>query len=177
MKMELSDVVRPLETVRAGDIPLVGGKNASLGEMISTLRSRGIAVPDGFAITTDAWRALISANGLAPCIDDLVARAATGDRELDTSAREIRRLILEADFPEELSRQIGAAYRELSKQYGIDNVDVAVRSSATAEDLPDASFAGQQESYLNVSGEQALVEACRRCYASLFTARAISYRN
>jgi pyruvate,water dikinase len=175
--VEQTSFVRPLQMVRAGDIALVGGKNASLGEMISTLRSRGIAVPDGFAITTDAWRELITANDLASRIDPLVARAVGDGHELDGAAREIRQLILDAEFPEALAREIETAYRSLSAFYGVNDVDVAVRSSATAEDLPDASFAGQQESYLNVSGAEALVEACRRCYASLFTARAISYRH
>ncbi|MBI4061632.1 MAG: phosphoenolpyruvate synthase, partial [Elusimicrobia bacterium] len=151
------------------DVPSVGGKNASLGEMRRALSAAGVPVPDGFAITAQAYRGFIEASGLK----GRVVRRPGGSEELRRFGREAREAILGAEFPAALRREIWAAYERLGE--GKD-VDVAVRSSATAEDLPDASFAGQQETFLNVRGRAALLDACRRCFASLFTDRAISYR-
>ena len=158
------------------DVALVGGKNSSLGEMVQNLESQGIKVPGGFATTSAAYWQYVEANGLKDIIAETLARLADGKIRLDQAGETIRQAFLHGDWPEETANAIREAYRELSKRFGKENTDVAVRSSATAEDLPDASFAGQQETYLNVSGEEALLDYCRRCYASLFTDRAISYR-
>jgi pyruvate, water dikinase len=159
-----------------GDIARVGGKNASLGEMRRALTPLGIRVPDGFATTADAYRAFLRESGLDALLDDVLAGLDTGDLErLQQAGRRIRSAILAADLPGDLISEVGAAYRRLEAEYGPD-CDVAVRSSATAEDLPEASFAGQQETYLNIRGERMLMDAVRRCFASLFTDRAISYR-
>ena len=164
------------EELTRRDVPLVGGKNASLGEMVRELGSRGIRVPDGFATVADAYRAYLGANGL----DGLVARTMdaldAGRTDLHTAGRRIRAAIAGGEWPEDLRAEIAAAYAELSERSGQPDVPVAVRSSATAEDLPDASFAGQQETFLNIRGEAAVLDHCRRCFASLFTDRAISYR-
>jgi pyruvate,water dikinase len=151
-----------------------GGKNASLGEMTQALR--GIPVPSGFATDAEAYWRYIDANGLRAPIADALARLATGRASLAETGQTIRTLVLRGEWPPEIATAIGEAYRNLAAEAGRAEPDVAVRSSATAEDLPDASFAGQQESFLNVHGEPALLDACRRCYASLFTDRAISYR-
>jgi pyruvate,water dikinase len=165
-----------LADLDAHAVPEVGGKNASLGEMIRALRDRGIAVPDGFATTAGAYWAFVDANGLrdriAGCLDAYHAKRA----DLPATGEAIRALFLGSEFPPGMAAAIGRAYRELSRRAGVRRLDVAVRSSATAEDLPQASFAGQQESFLNIRGERALLEACRRCLASLFTDRAIAYR-
>ena len=158
------------------DLAQVGGKNASLGEMVSKLAAVGVRVPDGFATTADAFRDFVDRNGLAPAIRDRLAAYRDKAATLRMTGKVIRGLFLEAALPPETTEAISAAYRELCLRSGQRDVAVAVRSSATAEDLPDASFAGQQETFLNVSGESALLDACRRCYASLFTDRAISYR-
>jgi pyruvate,water dikinase len=155
--------VRWLDTLRVKDVPIVGGKNASLGEMVGALKGEGIQVPDGFATTADAYWEFLKINNLEKQIARLVKRPGGG--------KEIRKLLLKGKFSEAFCQQITKAYAKL------DHADVAVRSSATAEDLPDASFAGQQETFLNVRGTKALLEACKKCYASLFTDRAISYRN
>jgi pyruvate,water dikinase len=158
------------------DLPRVGGKNASLGELYRELRPLGVEVPPGFAITADAYRDLLHEAGLDRRIPDLLSGLDTGDVEnLRIRGRRVREAILRARIPASLEDEILTAYDALSEKEG-QPVDVAVRSSATAEDLPDASFAGQQESYLNVQGHGALLEACKRCFASLFTDRAISYR-
>ncbi len=158
------------------DIPLVGGKNASLGELIRQLRPQGVNVPTGFAITAYAYRYFIEKAGLETKLRKLFADLDVDDvSNLQQHGKKARRLILSANFPPELEAAIGAAYQRLCNQYGEDT-EVAVRSSATAEDLPDASFAGQQETYLNVQGLQRVLEYCHRCFASLFTDRAISYR-
>jgi pyruvate,water dikinase len=155
----------------------VGGKNASLNEMIRTLRETGIAVPDGFATTAGAYWEFIEANHLrdriAACLDAYRA----GRADLPSTGAAIRAMIRRGAFPGGMADAIVRAYRELSRRARVRRLDVAVRSSATAEDLPQASFAGQQESFLNVRGERALLEACRRCIASLFTDRAIAYRD
>lgn len=170
--------ILPLSGVGLNDIAVAGGKNASLGEMLQHLRPLGVAVPDGFVITVAAYRHFMESNAL------LIAGIRQRLGEIDYNSVEslrraglqIRSSIRNARFPKELGIAIIEAYTELSKRYDQDNTDVAVRSSATAEDLPDASFAGQQETYLNVRGPSALIDAVRNCFASLFTDRAISYR-
>lgn len=170
------DLVLPLNEVGIADIPLVGGKNASLGEMIQQLVPKGIKVPTGFATTAYAYRYFISCAGLEPKLQQLFANLNVEDmNNLHFIGQQARSLILQTPFPLELQQAITQAYQDLEKQYGT-NTDVAVRSSATAEDLPDASFAGQQETYLNVHGLQAILEACHKCFASIYTDRAISYR-
>lgn len=158
------------------DIPLVGGKNASLGEMYRELTPKGVMVPNGFAVTAKTYRDLIDEAGIKDEIRNILSDLDTHDiRNLQERGEKVRQLILATEFPEDLVRDITEAYDNLCKQYG-DNTDVAVRSSATAEDLPDASFAGQQETFLNIRGHAQLLEACKKCFASLFTNRAISYR-
>jgi len=164
------------ENLVRGDVAKVGGKNSSLGEMVRTLGAEGIAVPPGFATTADAYWAFIDANGLRERISAIVDDWASGHLSLAEAGTTIRGLIISGRWPADLAESIRKSYRELSRRAGKTDASVAVRSSATAEDLPDASFAGQQETYLNIVGEAALLDACRRCYASLFTDRAISYR-
>ncbi|HDD35748.1 MAG TPA: phosphoenolpyruvate synthase, partial [Candidatus Desulfofervidus auxilii] len=159
------------------DVPLVGGKNASLGEMYQTLKPSGVQVPGGFAITAAAYRYFIEKAALSKKIKEILDGLNTHNIEdLRKRGKAIRELIRNAPLPEDLAKQIIESYKKLSAQYQTNMLDVAVRSSATAEDLPDASFAGQQETYLNIRGEHKLLEACRECFASLFTDRAISYR-
>ena len=159
------------------DIERVGGKNASLGEMIQHLTRLGIRIPAGFIITVDAYQVFISYNQMADKISTLIAEIDYDNIEsLRRAGLQIRNLIRNTKFPPDLSTMIIEAYYQLSAQYGQQATDVAVRSSATAEDLPDASFAGQQETYLNVRGPAAIMDSVRNCFASLFTDRAISYR-
>ena len=158
------------------DIPLVGGKNASLGEMIQKLTPKGINIPDGFAVTAEAYKYFIKYNHLEEPIKKILSELDKSNVEdLKKRGKKIRNLLLNGEMPDDLTDAIVKAYSDLEKQYG-KNVDVAVRSSATAEDLPDASFAGQQETYLNIQGAKNVVDAVKRCFASLFTDRAISYR-
>ncbi|HEY9602461.1 MAG TPA: phosphoenolpyruvate synthase [Allocoleopsis sp.] len=158
------------------DISLVGGKNASLGELIQQLQPKGVNVPNGFAITAYAYRYFIEKAGLEPKLRKLFTDLNVDDvSNLQQHGKKARRFILNAHFPPELAAAIGTAYQKLCDRYGEDT-EVAVRSSATAEDLPDASFAGQQETYLNVQSLQRVLDYCHRCFASLFTDRAISYR-
>jgi pyruvate,water dikinase len=164
------------EHLGRGDLPRVGGKNGSLGEMVSTLAERGVKVPPGFATTADAYWRYVEANGLAATISGALGELESGKVLLAEAGETIRRAFLRGEWPQQTAEAIRLAYRELCHRTGKDDADVAVRSSATAEDLPDASFAGQQETYLNIRGERPLLDACRRCYASLFTDRAISYR-
>ncbi|MFC5499366.1 phosphoenolpyruvate synthase [Caenimonas terrae] len=164
------------DTLVNADVPRVGGKNASLGELIRNLAAHGVRVPDGFATTADAYRAYVEANGIAARLRPLLAAQARGQATLQATGEAARRLFLDGEFPAPIADAIRQSYRELARRCGVEQVVVAVRSSATAEDLPDASFAGQQESFLNVRGERELLDACRRCYASLFTDRAIAYR-
>ncbi|MDD5701841.1 MAG: phosphoenolpyruvate synthase [Dehalococcoidales bacterium] len=171
-----SQYVRWFETLNNKDVSLVGGKNASLGEMFRSLRAEGIKIPDGFATTSDAYWRFMEANGLKEKVQSRLLEMESGRKSLVQAGKEVRRLILGAQFPEEIALDIREAYHELSRRYQKAEADVAVRSSATAEDLPTASFAGQQESFLNITGEGELLEACRKCYASLFTDRAIAYR-
>jgi len=165
------------DQLRRGDVALVGGKNSSLGEMVQKLGSLGVSVPAGFATTSDAFRQYISDNGLNEFIAKSMKDWEDGKRSLAQTGEMVREAIRAGDWPMATREAILDAYRELSARAGIENLSVAVRSSATAEDLPDASFAGQQETYLNIEGEAALLDACRNCYASLFTDRAISYRH
>lgn len=164
------------ETLNVGDVPRVGGKNASLGEMVRTLKDKGVRVPGGFATTAAAFREYVAANNIEPELRARVEALKNEKTSLHEAGETIRRLFLDGEFPEAIAEEIRDAYRELSRRSGQAEISVAVRSSATAEDLPQASFAGQQETFLNVRGERALLDACRRCYASLFTDRAISYR-
>jgi pyruvate,water dikinase len=165
------------EEIGIGDVPMVGGKNASLGEMYQKLTSKGVAVPHGFAITAYAYKHLLKDAGIEDAIKDALAGLDTHDlRNLQERGEKVRNIIRHAEFPDDLRQEIIAAYKKMEAEYG-ESVDVAVRSSATAEDLPDASFAGQQETYLNIRGYDALIDACKRCFASLFTNRAISYRH
>ncbi|MCH8329134.1 MAG: phosphoenolpyruvate synthase [Nanoarchaeota archaeon] len=158
------------------DVPLVGGKNASLGEMYRNLTKKGINIPNGFAVTANAYRYLLRKARIKNKIKQILSDLDTHNmRNLAERGRKVREAILNAELPEDLKEAITNAYKKLCNKYG-QNTDVAVRSSATAEDLPDASFAGQQESYLNIRGKNALLEACKKCFASLFTDRAISYR-
>ncbi len=158
------------------DVPLVGGKNASLGEMYRNLTKKGVSVPNGYAITAAAYFYILDKARIRDDVKRVLKGLNTHNlRNLQARGRRVRNLILKAKFPADLEEKIIASYRKLEKQYG-KNVGVAVRSSATAEDLPDASFAGQQETYLNIRGAKALIAACHKCFASLFTDRAISYR-
>ncbi len=158
------------------DIPLVGGKNASLGEMYQNLKDKGINVPDGFAVTAESYKFFIKSNNLSEPLKKLLINLDKSDvTQLKKIGEKIRNMILNSPIPKELTEEIFKAYSEMERKYG-ENVDVAVRSSATAEDLPDASFAGQQETYLNIRGAKNVVNAVRKCFASLFTDRAISYR-
>jgi len=168
--------VKWFEEVGAKDVALVGGKNASLGEMIRNLTNKEIAVPSGFAVTAEAYKYVVQKAGISQKIKDTLADLDTHDmKNLSKRGEAIRNLIRTACCPLELEEEIRISYREMEKRYG-KNVDVAVRSSATAEDLPTASFAGQQTTYLNVRGEEELIEKVMDCFASLFTNRAISYR-
>jgi len=164
------------EDIRSCDVQRVGGKNASLGEMVNALRPHGIQVPDGFATTAQGYRELLAGADLADPLKAAIRSFRSGERSLAETGSAIRQLLREATLPPALGEAIVTAYRALSRRAGKTDAAVAVRSSATAEDLPDASFAGQQESYLNIVGERALLDACRNCFASLFTDRAISYR-
>ncbi len=160
-----------------GDVPLVGGKNASLGEMINNLISLGIDIPNGFATTSSAYFNFLDTKGLTPKINNILKDINVHDiKSLQEKGKAVRSLILNSQLPEELSKDIVLFYKELSKEYKAENVDVAVRSSATAEDLPGASFAGQQETFLNIRGADNVLEAVKKCFASLFTDRAIVYR-
>lgn len=164
------------DQLHRGDVALVGGKNASLGELLVGLAEQHIPVPPGFATTARCYREFVEANQLQALIGTTLEKRARGELGLAAAGKLVRQAFLQADWPPHLSREIAAAYTRLGEQAGSRDIAVAVRSSATAEDLPDASFAGQQESFLNISGEAALLDACRRCLASLFTDRAISYR-
>jgi pyruvate,water dikinase len=160
----------------SSNVARLGGKNASLGEMTTKMRQRGIPVPPGFAVTADAYWAFIDANRLRPAIAAKLADIESKKIPLAAGAKQIRDMIARAQFPPALADAIRAAYRRLSDDVQKKDLDVAVRSSATAEDLPDASFAGQQESFLNIHGDDNLLYSVRRCFASLFTDRAIVYR-
>ena len=164
------------EEIDMRDVPQVGGKNASLGEMVRNLKSEGVRVPDGFATTSSAYRQFVTANDIEPTMTARLEQYRAGEVALHATGVALRELFLGSEFPEDLAESIRSAYRTLGLRSGQANPTVAVRSSATAEDLPEASFAGAQETFLNVSGERDLLDACLHCYASLFTDRAISYR-
>ena len=168
--------VRFFDEFGIDDVALVGGKNASLGEMFQKLSDQGVRVPNGFAITADAYRYMLEESGavvaLHEALDDLVP---SDVNDLARRAKRAREIVYGATIPVDLAAEILVAYHRLQDQYG-DDVSLAVRSSATAEDLPTASFAGQQETFLNVYGDESLLDACRRCFASLFTDRSIHYR-
>ena len=168
--------VRFFEEIGIGDVPLVGGKNASLGEMYGALSDQGVLVPNGFAITAEAYHYMLEAAGvLEPLREALAGLHEDNVSDLARRGKRAREIVYGAGLPADLVAEIIAAYQRLQSQYGED-VSLAVRSSATAEDLPTSSFAGQHETYLNITGEESLLEACRRCFASLWMDRAIHYR-
>ena len=176
-KKKSSALVLDFDCIGIEDVGLVGGKNASLGEMLQALKKKKVLVPDGFAITAEAYRHMLRASKA----DEKIKTALKGLNPLDTKALEkagslARQAILESPIPKDLEESIRSAYTRLCEKYKTKDLDVAVRSSATAEDLPTASFAGQQETFLNIRTEKGLLEACKRCFASLFTNRAIAYR-
>jgi len=168
--------VKWFDEINIKNVNIVGGKNASLGEMIISLKNKDIKVPNGFATTSDAYYAFLKDNNLNEKIQNEIDKYHNDEQSLAKTGKNIRTSLLDASFSEKLSNEITEAYKLLSEQRKKDDIDVAVRSSATAEDLPDASFAGQQETFLNITGEKHLLEACKKCYASLFTDRAIVYR-
>ena len=168
--------IRWFRDIGLDDVAVVGGKNASLGELYSVLTGQGVRVPNGFALTADAYRNALTAAGAWDRLHRLLD--AVDKARIDVLRRcaaEARAIVFAATGTDKLQQEIAESYRRLERDYGA-NVAVAVRSSATAEDLPTASFAGQHESFLNVRGATDLFEACRRCFASIFTDRAISYR-
>ncbi|MEO7099646.1 MAG: phosphoenolpyruvate synthase [Luteolibacter sp.] len=174
--MPAQPFIKWFEDTTIDDVPLVGGKNASLGEMFRELAGKGVKVPNGFSITADAYRHFIREAKLDPIIRSALAGLDSHDvASLGERANTIRSAILESTLPLDLQKEITTAYQRLQSS-APDAPSVAVRSSATAEDLPDASFAGQQETFLNITGVDALLDACKSCFASLFTDRAISYR-
>ncbi len=174
--MSTSRYIRFFEEMGIDDVPIVGGKNASLGEMFQKLSDQGVRIPHGFAITAEAYRYMLDETGawerLHAELDDLDPADVAA---LARKAKRAREIVYGAGLPDDLAAEILDAYRALQQEYG-EEVSLAVRSSATAEDLPTASFAGQQDSYLNIKGEESLLDTCRRCFASLFTDRAIHYR-
>lgn len=175
--MPENNYIKFFDQIGIKDVASVGGKNASLGEMYRNLSSQGVKVPNGFATTSDAYNYFFEQPDLKGKIKKILSVLNTRDvANLAKCGSEIRKLIVSTPFPEDLNMAITNAYKELSDFYKTENLHVAVRSSATAEDLPDASFAGQQETYLNVSGQTELLLAVKKCIASLFTNRAISYR-
>lgn len=168
--------IRFFDEIGIDDIPLVGGKNASLGEMYQRLTPEGVKVPNGFAVTAEAYRYVLDHNNAWDALHETMDNLDPDDvTQLAICGKRVRDIIYSAGLPDDLKSEILAAYRQLQQEYG-DSLSLAVRSSATAEDLPNASFAGQQDTYLNIHGEEVLLDACRRCFASLFTDRAIHYR-
>jgi pyruvate,water dikinase len=176
MTLDPQALVLPLAAVRRTHVAIVGGKNASLGELTAGLAAQGIRVPPGFATTAGAYRRFVAANALQPVIDAALRDWRDGKSTLADSGAKIRAAFVRGTWPADCEAAILASYRDLARRQGATIVNVAVRSSATAEDLPEASFAGQLESFLNIGGEAALLDAARRCLASLYTDRAISYR-
>lgn len=173
----MSNYILNFSQVSIKDVGKVGGKNASLGEMIRKLSKKGIAIPDGFCTSAEAFIYFLEYNNIRRSINKILLKLGKNKgRKLAVAGQEIRQMVVRGKFPVDLEKQIILSYQELSKQYQVKNADVAVRSSATAEDLPTASFAGQQESYLNIKGSKELLLAIKRCFASLYTDRAISYR-
>lgn len=173
----MSKYIKFFNQLSIKNVPQVGGKNASLGEMYRKLAGKGVRVPNGFATTADAYDYFMKKAGIKKEIRKILKGLNTHNvTDLAHRGAKARQVILQAEFPKDLEKAIVSAYHELSKEYKAANLDVAVRSSATAEDLPDASFAGQQDTYLNIQGEKELLNAVKRCVSSLFTNRAISYR-
>src|SRR3989344_1643941 len=165
------------DQIGIADVALVGGKNASLGEMYTTLTNKSIRVPNGFAITAYAYRYFIEKAELISFIKETLEDLNTEDvKKLQTIGKTIREKIVKAELPEDLQKEIREAYKNLSNAYKMEEADTAVRSSATAEDLPGASFAGEHETYLNVVGEKNVMQAVKEAFASLWNDRAISYR-
>jgi len=176
MHMKDDKLVLWFDEIELGDISQVGGKNASLGEMRREIGPKGVDIPDGFAVTAYAYQHLLESAGVKAEMESVLSDLDTHDiHNLQEKGGKIRSIIYNAEMPADLREAIIEGYKKLCDEYG-ENTDVAVRSSATAEDLPDASFAGQQETYLNVRGEDEIIDACKKCFASLFTNRAISYR-
>ena len=174
--MKKYQYIRFFDEIGISDIPLVGGKNASLGEMYQQLTSKGVKVPNGFAITAEAYRYVLDQADVWEALRETLANLDRLDvNHLANAGRRARHIVYTARLPDDLKAEILTAYHQLQAQYG-DSLSLAVRSSATAEDLPTASFAGQQDTYLNIHGDEVLLDACRRCFASLFTDRAIHYR-
>jgi pyruvate,water dikinase len=172
----MNKYILELRQIRIKDIGLVGGKNASLGEMYNKLTQKGISIPDGFAITAEAFKYFLRFNKIDRQILKILKSIDFDNvRDLQNKSKNIRQLILAGEFPVDLRNKIISAYNNLSQEYNKKNIDVAVRSSATAEDLPVASFAGQLESYLNIKGEKQLLEAIKKCFSSLYGDRTISY--
>jgi len=168
--------VRFFEEIGIEDVPIVGGKNASLGEMYQNLSREGVRIPNGFAVTAEGYRHMLKeAGALAPLHKAIDKLDPENVADLARCGKRAREIVYGAGLPKDLAEEIIASYRKLQQEYG-DGVSLAVRSSATAEDLPTASFAGQQDTYLNIKGDESLLDACRRCFASLFTDRAIHYR-
>ncbi|MEO7490179.1 MAG: PEP/pyruvate-binding domain-containing protein, partial [Ferruginibacter sp.] len=170
----MKSYIKQFKETGISDVSIVGGKNASLGEMFSKLSAEGIAVPDGFATTADAFNAFLTQNGLHSPLQSLMQQLdKTTYNNLHSTGAKARQLMMNAVLPEEVKQALLQAYKALC---GEKEIEVAVRSSATAEDLPEASFAGQHESFLNITGEAALLVAVKNCFASLYTDRAIKYR-
>ena len=175
--MPKEKLILNLNEISIKDVPVVGGKNASLGEMISKLGKKGVNIPDGFVLTSFAYWHFLKENKIDQKLKEIFAKFDQKSiKSLKETGKRARNLILRAEFPEDLKRETIEFYRKLSQKYKKREVDVAVRSSATAEDLPSASFAGQHETYLNIKGEKELLRAIKKCFASLFTDRAIAYR-
>ncbi|MDX1387419.1 MAG: PEP/pyruvate-binding domain-containing protein, partial [bacterium] len=174
--MKKTALIAWLEELNSKDVALVGGKNASLGEMIQKLKVKGISVPGGFATTARAFWKFLKTNQLRDKISFHIHQYQKNENLLPKVGKSIRQLVLKGKFSEDLENAIITNYRKLCQRQKSKQVAVAVRSSATAEDLPEASFAGQQETFLNISGGRELLKACKKCFASLFTDRAIAYR-
>jgi pyruvate,water dikinase len=176
MRQNSTPLVLDLGDVGAGDVEIVGGKCASLGELFRALAPQGVRAVDGFSTTSEAYRLLVESDGLGKRLRELMKDLEHEDlKALNLAGREARALMLDTPLPPAVHESIISGYRRLCERLG-RNCEVAVRSSATAEDLPEASFAGQQDTILNVRGEDRLIDACHRCFASLWTDRAISYR-
>ncbi|MCJ7786836.1 phosphoenolpyruvate synthase, partial [Patescibacteria group bacterium] len=176
MKQKSQKYILWFKEISKKDVPLVGGKNASLGEMFSQLTGKGINVPDGFATTSFAYWYFLKKNGLLPKLKTIFKKLNVKDiKSLQKTGKQARNLILKSEFPEDLKKEIIKAYQELVEEYG-QNCEVAIRSSGVAEDAPQDSFAGMFETYLNVRGEENLLEAIKKCLTSSFNDRAIAYR-
>mgnify|MGYP001298268545 FL=1 len=166
-----------LDQTNMSEVNLVGGKNASLGEMLQNLTNLGINIPNGFVVTAIGFDNFISNNNISQQIDNIINSIDINNTiELKNKSNQIKKLIIDSEFPEKLKNDIGEYYQQLCQKYNTSNLDVAVRSSGTSEDMPDASFAGQQDTYLNVTGIDDLLLKIKLCFASLYNDRAISYR-